>query len=220
MILASFWRNMKPPLLSGLQFGNRVDLSLVAHIWMRISLKVFEPVLASVSLSFSFQYHFGRIVAENVDIICALVRKLGFCGLWRVGSRGEMKFSCCRNSEHSHLQKMALETASMHRTELLTNLQNWTTLTGQPSRYGSTTNGKEIPENLLKLNSMYYLISWKEKSHRGIIDTRTVIRLQPRGWMKSMTNQLITYRLSTHYSLIWCHRGHRLVMSGYTNVVY
>jgi len=28
------------------------------------------------------------------------------------GSRGEMKFSCCRDSEHSH------------RTELLTNLQN------------------------------------------------------------------------------------------------
>ena len=44
------------------------------------------------------------------------------------------------------------KTASIHRTELLKNLQNWTTLTGQPSRYGSTTNGKEILENLLNLN--------------------------------------------------------------------
>jgi len=35
---------------------------------------------------------------------------------------------------------------------LLNNLQNWTTLTGQPSRYGSTTNGIEILENLLKLH--------------------------------------------------------------------
>ena len=44
------------------------------------------------------------------------------------------------------------KTASIHRTELLKNLPNWTTLTGQPSRYGSTTNGKEILENLLNLN--------------------------------------------------------------------
>ena len=44
------------------------------------------------------------------------------------------------------------KTASIYRTELLKNLQNWTTLTGQPSRYGSTTNGKEILENLLNLN--------------------------------------------------------------------
>ena len=48
--------------------------------------------------------------------------------------------------------KPCTKTASIHRTELLKNLQNWTTLTGQPSRYGSTTNGKEILENLLNFN--------------------------------------------------------------------
>ena len=37
-------------------------------------------------------------------------------------------------------------------SSLLKNLPNWTTLTGQPSRYGSTTYGKEILENLLNLN--------------------------------------------------------------------
>ena len=44
------------------------------------------------------------------------------------------------------------KTAIIHRTELLKNLQNWTILTAQPSRCGSTTNGKEILENLLNLN--------------------------------------------------------------------
>ena len=44
------------------------------------------------------------------------------------------------------------KTASIHHTDLLKNLYNWTTLTGQPSWYGSTTNSKEILENLQKLN--------------------------------------------------------------------
>ena len=36
----------------------------------------------------------------------------------------------------------------------LCNLKNWTTLTGQPSRCGSTTNGKEIMEKILKLKDV------------------------------------------------------------------
>ena len=61
---------------------------------------------------------------------------------------GRRNFRICRKWP----LRPCTKTASIHRTELLKNLQNWTTLTGQPSRYGSTTNGKEIPENLLNLN--------------------------------------------------------------------
>ena len=47
-------------------------------------------------------------------------------------------------------------------------LQNWTTLTEQPSRYGSITNGKEILENLLKLNFHILLKLKKEQTWKHL----------------------------------------------------
>ena len=48
----------------------------------------------------------------------------------------------------------------------LRNLQNWTTLTGQLSRCGSTTNGKEMLEGLLKLLK-FPCTTYAEKNKHG-----------------------------------------------------
>ena len=140
----------------------------ITHRWHRLLIDVVDYSSMTHRLLIVYysahERHFSCFLVPfffvSDSFIC--VRRIFPCILrsWRPCFTGMRKRAASattnRRAKFSHLQKMALrpctKTASIHRTELLKNLQNGTTLTGQPSRCGSTTNCKEILENLLNLN--------------------------------------------------------------------
>ena len=72
----------------------------------------------------------------------------------------------------------------------LRNLQNWTTLTGQLSRCGSTTNGKEMLEGLLKLNFLVLLTLKRINMERINLETSAYKYVSATRWYRWVMDEI------------------------------